>query len=458
MTAALLLFLLAGAGAPLALLLCGPRAEALPLAPLLGAGLLSLGATVEVAVGGPQLVLATTVLVLGALLSALVLLLRRPAVRPLRPVVEGLLLLGPVMALGWTLSTLHRVHVSYDGRSIWFFHARMLVGGHAVYLDQARAFPFSHPDYPPMVPATVALGWRLAGFIDYRTGQLTVAALTACATVLACLGVSRALEWSGVRGALVAGAGVGMLYGAWDEYATNGFVDPLCAALVVGAMVHGLLVPPAQRRTPLALALLVLAAMLKNEGLTFSLVVLGAVFLRQALGSAAAGRLRARSFAGCLGLVLAWPVVVHLRGVSSDLTRGMRPPGSDNRPAARAGLVLERLPHFLPGVALGFGIAAVAMLLVGARQRGRILLYLLAQLTCGALLLGVYAFGPLEIHYWIDSSLQRTSMTLHSGGLLAGLYALGVGCAWAGRNVLPRRVDARRESDVLRADSVALLD
>lgn len=458
MTAALLLLVLAGAGAPLALLVCGPRAEALPLAPLVGAALLSLGATVEVAVGGPQLVLAATVLVLGALVPALVLVRRRADVLPGRPVAEALLLLGPVAALGWTLSTLHRVHVSYDGRSIWFFHARMLVGGHAVYLDQARAFPFSHPDYPPMVPATVALGWRLAGSVDYRTGQLTVAALTACATVLACVGVGRALQWSGARGALVAGAGVGMLYGAWDEYATNGFVDPLCAALVVGAMVHGLLVPPAQRRTPLALALLVLAAMTKNEGLTFSLVVLAAVALRQALGSPGLDRVRARAFAGCLGLVLAWPVVVHLRGVSSDLTRGTRPPGSDNLPGARAALVLERLPHFLPGVAVGFGVAAAVALLVEARQRGRIALYLLAHLTCGALLLGVYAFGPLEIHYWIDSSLQRTSMTLHAGGLLAGLYAVGAGCGWAGRNLLPRRVDARGESDPVRTDGVALLD
>ena len=426
MSALLLMLLLGLAGMPLSLLLCGPRAEALPAAPLIGAGLLAAAATFEVAFGGPPLGLALIALVLGSILPASRLWARRMSVRPVRPWFELSLLVTPTLVLGWTLSTLQRVQVSYDGRSIWFFHARMLTGGHSPYLSQASAFPFSHPDYPPLVPASVSLSWRLAGTVDYRTGQLTLAALTACATVLAVLGVARALDQARWEAPVSAAVGVAVLYGVWDEYATNGFVDPLCAGLVLAAMVHGLLVRPDRRRTPLALGLVVLAAFSKNEGLTFVLVVMAAIFVRQVLERGAGERVPWRVFVGVLGLVLAWPAVAHVHGIPSDLTSGSQLVGDAARPLPRLKVVLEFLGHLLPGVTIGLmGLVAVSVL-VHRQQRGRIALLLAAQLLCALALLGVYAFGPLEIHYWVNSSLFRTSMTLRAGGLLAAVYAAAV--------------------------------
>jgi len=265
-SALLLLVVLAVAGAPLALRVCGPRAEVVALAPLLGAGYLAAAALVEVAVGGPPFALAGSALTVGALAPLTTVRKVRAgfAVAPR----DGLLLTAPVLVLGWVLTTLERVQVSYDGRSIWLFHARMLAGGRQLFLAQAHLFAFSHPDYPPLVPAAVALGWRVAG-----ATELVIGALTACATLLAGLAVARALGSTGRLAPAAAALCVGVLYGVWGQYASNGFVDPLCAALVLAAAVSGLLGAPGE--APLALTLVALAAVTKNEGLVFGLVVHG---------------------------------------------------------------------------------------------------------------------------------------------------------------------------------------
>lgn len=434
MTAALLLVVLGVAGAPLSLLLCGALAEAVLLAPLLGAAFLSFAATLEIAVGGSELLLAVVALLIGGLVPAAILIRQRTSWRWPGWPSDMLVLAPPLTVLGWTLSTLRRVHVSYDGRSIWFFHARMLIGGHDVYLAQASTFDFGHPDYPPLVPATIALGWRLAGAIDYRTGQLAVAGLTACATLLACLGVARALQWSGWRGGAAASAGALVLYGVWDEYATNGYVDPLCAALVSGAAVHGLLVRPAERRTPFVLSLLLLAALSKNEGLTFALVVLLAFALLRRLDSSGKARAQLRPFLVVGTLMLTWPVMAHARGITSDLNTRARLPGSQGRPLPRLEVVMPALVHMLPVSALGFLAASSLVLVADRAHRLRLVAFLFAQVACLLALLAVYAFGPLEIHFWVTTSLQRTTMTMRACGLLAAVYASGAAAQGMWRN------------------------
>jgi len=156
-SALLLLVVLAVAGAPLALRVCGPRAEVVALAPLLGAGYLAAAALVEVAVGGPPFALAGSALTVGALAPLTTVRKVRAgfAVAPR----DGLLLTAPVLVLGWVLTTLERVQVSYDGRSIWLFHARMLVGGRQVFLAQAHLFAFSHPTTRRWCPPR----WRSGG-------------------------------------------------------------------------------------------------------------------------------------------------------------------------------------------------------------------------------------------------------------------------------------------------------
>jgi hypothetical protein len=425
------LVLLGLAGAPLAYRLAGLRAEAVPLAPLLGAGYLAAGATWEVALGGPPLGDAIVALALGALLPMIGPICRaahaRRVFRPAFQMQEFMLLLAPVLVLGWTLTTLKRVDIAWDGRSIWFFHARMLLGGRDTFLAQAHAFQFSHPDYPPLIPAVVSLGWGLGKAIDYRQGQLSVAALTACATVLTGIAMARALAASRWLAPVVAAVCVGLCYGVWDAYATNGYVDPLTAALFLAAAVYGLLAPPGGQQVRLAIALAVLASAVKNEGLVFSLIVLVLVAVRQVLmwwrGTTTSALVRPRWFVVAFGLMLLWPLAVRSQALGSDLTAASLLHGEAADPVHRLGMTLYALSRRVgPAIAGLIGLGVVGFL--GTREAGRrVGSFLLAELGATVALLTVYATGPDEIRWWLDTSVDRTDMALRAGGLLGAVYA-----------------------------------
>jgi hypothetical protein len=427
----LLMLLLGLAGAPLSFRLVGPRAEAIPLAPLLGAGYLAVGASVEVAFGGPPLADAVVALVAGVILPMVGPTSRAVRAhriyRPAFQLQEVLLLLVPVLILGWTLSTLPRTDIGWDGRSIWFFHARMLMGGHDVFLAQAHSFPFSHPDYPPLVPATLAFGWGVGGSIDYRAGQLAVAALTACATVLAGIAVARASAGSRWLAPLVAAVCVGLSYGVWDIYGINGYVDPLMTALILAAAVYGLLAPRGVPQVRLAMALVVLASAVKNEGLVFALVVLVLLAVRQMVMAhwkpSIPIEVRPRWFVMVFGLMLLWPLVVRSQGVGSNLTAPSLLQGKAADPVYRLGIVLDALGPRLGTAMVGLvGIAVVGVL--GSRDaRLRVYGFLAVELGVAAALLAAYAMGPDEINWWLSTSLDRTDMVLRAGGLLAAVYA-----------------------------------
>lgn len=431
MSALALMMLLGIAGAPLAFRLVGPRAEVFPLAPLLGAGYLVACASFEVAFGGPPFGDAIVALAAGALLPMIGPTSRavrarrvyRHAVQPQ----EVLLLLVPVLVLGWVLSTLQRTHIGWDGRSIWFFHARMLLGGHDVFLAQAQAFPFTHADYPPLVSAALTFGWGVGGSIDYRAGQLAVAAMTACATLLAGIAVARALAAPRWLAPLVAAVSVGLCYGVWDVYGSNGYVDPLTAALFLAAATYGLLAPAGVPQVRLAIALLVLASAVKNEGLLFSLIVLVLFAARQFLkwrrDPSIPTEVRPRWFVMAFGLMLVWPLVVRAQGLGSDLTSTNLLSGAAADPLNRLGIVLDALGTGLGTAAAGLvGLAALAVL-APRDARWRVCAFLAAELGAAVALLAAYVMGPYEIHWWLQTSLHRTDMVLRAGGLLAAVYA-----------------------------------
>jgi hypothetical protein len=448
---ALALMLLLGiAGAPLSYRLVGPRAEAVPLAALLGAGYLAAGATLEVALGGPPLGDAFAALLAGTLLPMIGPLSRalraRRVYRAALQRQEVLLLLAPVLVLGWTLSTLKRTEIGWDGRSIWFFHARMLLGGREVFLAQAHAFPFSHPDYPPLVSAVLSFGWGMGGSIDYRMGQLAVAALTACATLLAGIAVARALAAARWLAPMVVALCVGLCYGVWDVYGSNGYVDPLTAALFLAAAVYGLLAPPAAQQVQLSIALAILASAVKNEGLVFSLIVLVLLAVRQLLTwrwkPSIPIEVRPRWFVMAFGLMLLWPLVVRSQGVGSNLTTASLLHGEAADPVHRLGLVLDALGPRVGLAMVGFlGLAVVGVL--GPRDaRLRICGFLAVELGAATALLAAYAMGPDEINWWLSTSLDRTDMVLRAGGLLAAVYA-----AVAAGGLLAEAVRTRRQRE-----------
>ena len=451
MNALALILALSLAGAPLAYRLAGPRAEAAPLAPLLGAGYLATGATLQIALGGPPLVDALVMLVAGTLLPMIGPITRAAHARRLRhpqvPRPEVVLLLMPSLVLVWALSALKRTDIGWDGRSIWFFHARMLLGGRDAFLSQAQAFPFSHPDYPPMVSAVLSFGWNLGGRIDYREGQLAVAALTACATVLVGLAMARALTASRWLAPVVAAVCVGLCYGVWDAYGSNGYVDPLVAALFLAAAINGLLVPPGAQPVRLAIAFAVLASAVKNEGLVFALVVLVLVAVRQLLiwrrGLSRPAAVQPWWFVMGLGLMLLWPLVVRSQGLGSDLTAVSLLQGEAADPVHRLGVVFDALGPTLGLAMAGFAGFAVVGLMCPRDVKWRVCGFLTAELGATLALLAAYAMGPSEIHWWVANSIDRTTMVLRAGGLLAAFYAVVVAGGLLVHTTLGRSLNAR---------------
>ena len=441
MTALLALCVLALSGLPLSRRLAGDTAECAVLAPLLGAGYLAAAAAVEVAVGGSMLLLGSLALAIGFIAP---LALSRPLWRrPHLPWSELLLLVAPCLVLLWTLTALQGYRLDWDARSIWLFHARMLLGGQDLFLDQARQFPFSHPDYPPLAPAAVSYTWELFGHVSYRTAQVLIAALTAAATVLVGLAIGRAV--GGPRVAPVAAAAaVATSYGVWDTHATNGQVDALVAALLLAAASYAFLAPREPRHLRLALAAAVLAAATKNEGLAFALVVivmlcLGELIRRRRSGCAPVTPLR--WLAVSAGLIIVWPLIVRAHGIDSGLTDQPPLQGAAADPVSRLGVVNDALLPMLDLVAWSAAGVLVMSLVVGGEALRRSASFCLAVVLCTTTVLAAYALGPYEINFWVSTSLPRTSMVLRAGGLLAAIYAAGLATHYllpGGRAHLPR--------------------
>ncbi len=434
MIAALAMLALGLLGVLPACAIAGARAEAVALAPLVGAGIVAVGAWIEVLIGGDLRLLSVGV---GAVVWVVSAVRVRAVLHDTVVDARSLLfMIGPLAALAWTLQSLHRYELKWDARSIWLFHARMLYGGHNTFITVAHATPFSHPDYPLLVSAPVAATWQATARIDYRTGQLLIAALTACAVILVGLCVARAAKCPTIVAVVVSVALCAALYGAFGAYATNGYVDPLCASLAAAALGYGLLVEPQRWSQSLSLVLIVLTAAAKNEGLAYAgigLVALLVLRFRLERGD--------RLWLGAYGLaavsLVAWPAIVRVHGIGSDLTR--RLPGPVEHPGYRfsqlVGPEIARYGTFPAAV-----LAVLVVIVVKRTRRDGVILYLAALIGSAVALNLVYVVGPNEINYWIATSLDRTTQTIQALCLLV-ITVAGVLAA----TQLARARPARRE-------------
>lgn len=421
MTAALAMVALGLLGVLPAYAIAGARAEAVALAPLVGAGIVAVGAWIEVLIGGDLRLLSVGV---GAVVWVVSAVRVRAVLHDAVDARSLLLMIGPLAALAWTLQSLHRYELFWDARSIWLFHARMLYGGHDTFISVAHATPFSHPDYPLLVSAPVAATWHATARIDYRTGQLLIAALTACAVILVGLCVARAAKCPTIVAVVVSGALCAALYGSFGAFATNGYVDPLCASLAAAALGYGLLVEPQRWSQSLSLVLIALTAAAKNEGLAYAgigLVALLVLRFRLEPGD----RLRLGTYGLAAVSLVAWPAIVRVHGISSDLTR--RLPGPVEHPGYRFSQLVG--PEFARYGTFPAAVLAVLVVIVVKRsRRDGAILYLAALIGSAVALNLVYVFGPNEINYWITTSLDRTTQTIQAlcllvitvAGVLAG--------------------------------------
>ncbi|HEX2178848.1 MAG TPA: hypothetical protein VHL54_04905 [Actinomycetota bacterium] len=401
-----------GCGAAPAVAAVGLRPEAIPLSALFSALMCSAAGIAALMFAGPVLPLAVAI-VLAANGAALTALRRRRPGGQTAGVVAGLVTIA-VAAV--PLAALRRPVVDWDARSIWSFHGRWFYAG-GDYLREALdnpAFVFSHTDYPPAVPATMGVLWRLGGGIDPWVGQVATGLLNFSAVAL--VGLAVAGLGSHRRPALrclTGGLAVLAVYGSAMEYAANGYVDLLWAAGVAAGAVYLLAAPWSSRNLVLGVTALLLAGLTKNEGTLVALVVLGLAALRHRTRGARLAPLGASA-----AVLLAWVGVARLFGAESDL--------SDSALDALAGR-LEVGPRFGP-IVEAFGRQTALFLVVGVAVTAAGWLFLrsvrdgmplgstfwtwTAAAGTAAILGAAYLVSPHEIRWHLATSVERTTIGL----------------------------------------------
>lgn len=183
-------------------------------------------------------------------------LLALPAVRDLRtaPLVLAVLVLV-LIALGSPSD-------GWDPRSIWLFHAKRIYLEGTLYAQLDDYAPWSHNDYPALVPLLMACAAGLAGHWNELLPKAVAPLLLLPALLL--IAPSFRSRWCGVLFAV-------LLLRLARDMLINGYMDPLVAvyavAAVATAMRHRMSGKHGGSRELVAFMLLVaVLSMLKNEG------------------------------------------------------------------------------------------------------------------------------------------------------------------------------------------------
>ena len=326
--------------------------------------------------------------------------------------------------------------VRWDGRSIWFFHARMIWIEGALRETAGWTHPsivFSHPDYPLLVPALAAQLAYLKGhwneFVPkgslvlmlvpialwvFSFRKMTLSFVLLVLAVFAGLG---AWQWNGfMDGYLAIYSAVALLM--FGRYLSQGNTVDLCSSMVAVGI----------------------AASLKNEGLLFaacfisSVLVLGLKYSECTVTSLAA-RLRSDYLVvGVLFLsiapILMWEVCKRAWGLQSELTGD--PFQTFTRLSVRLfdGTTPQYLLNYLTVQATATSLLTVVVAAVVIFQRRwRLKLHpgaAVAALTAALYVCGLYAIylsTPYNLYFHVTTSGTRT-MTTGTVALLVGVFFL----------------------------------
>ncbi len=424
---------LAGAGALPVWCLSGRKLVAFPLMPLAGSVIGAVSATCSIVIAGTLLQWFVGWSVMAAVVAVAIMWKRRPGgitsaqnrKVQLRPLSGGaaLVLLGVV---AWTLRTVSVPNVGFDTRAIWLLHARWLTHGHA-FAHAAIVNPFlilSHPGYPPLVSAAMALTWQLSGDGMDRAAVITVALLNACALFVAAWGIVEAarrgaarLEIGRHRRQFITGSSVfvaaltilvtGGVLGTFD---TNGYADPLWSLAAVGAVVWGLSLPPTMSSLGVSVILVLVAGLTKVEGIAVAMIIVVVLTARLYGYGRRRRQLLLSGFTGLVAL-LVWPLAALVMGVPNDPSlRGSR----EGSLIDRAHRTFSAAAPHLEVVLLAVGCGVVGFLFLReVRQRLGLGNDLWAWAALGGAILvlgGAYVFGPGNVELWLDTSVDRTTI------------------------------------------------
>jgi hypothetical protein len=434
------LLLLVVVGLPMAYAVARDVVVAVVLAPLVGGLQCTAAAIAMVVVGGP-LPLWLLVVTVAAWLVAVALIRRPRAPLPSLGPVDLVVMYGPLLLPALLV---RRPPVAWDARSIWWFHAAWVDGGGAAFRDALGnpAFVFSHPDYPPFAPATVAGAWAVTPGSGLWVAQAVTTVLTLSAVAVLAYAVRHLVPTVSPWIARLAALAVGL--GLWSvaEYGiAGGYVDHLCAAALAAAVVllfvGGSVVAPG-RRTPepdasvasgslaLAVVLLSVAALTKNEGL----VGVGIVALLFTVRARAELRRAAWVWVPVAVGVL-WSVVARVFGAASDLSSSPRIGqlrSGDLTPLERVGPTLSKLGGQVGWVVAGAAVVSlVGAVTLGRRRRSLGLVGIgwpwLVMAIYTAALVGTYVISPYDLQWHLLTSVDRV-------GVLLVLVALATTASW----------------------------
>ena len=405
------------------------------LAPLVGAAMAAVATELELAIAWSLLLWYVVVAIVVNAVSVAWWIGRGRQQEGSRQSLEWVLLTAAVVgaALVIPLIGLRAQMFGWDAEQIWLTHAMMISGGHHELLSslQNHSYWSGNPDYPPLVPAAGALAFAFYGLGNLHIAVDMTVLLSACAVGVVATGIATvgsAGRAAAKGGAVAVGAAICVVaFAISGIYGVNGYADLLWAAAAVGAVVWGLVLPRSGSALATAWACAVMASLTKNEGLTTSLVVLAMIavryvgatlpFLPDSGGTTATARwVRNGARFAVLLIVpaapgLAWAALMRLIGLND---RFFSTSSYDESASTRAYATIHGMADHL-----AVAPVAAAALLVGCclfrRERKRAGLgnpawLWLACLASLAIIFYTYVAGSLEIHSWLASSVNRTTI------------------------------------------------
>jgi hypothetical protein len=400
------------------------------VAPLIGAASAAVAVELELGVGGTMIAWFVVVAVMVNVLS-LAILLRRGSL----PRWEGggwslFLLAGVLVALAVPLTGLRAHEVGYDPAVIWTTHTLLVSSGHQTLVSglQNPAYAYSNPSYPPLIPGVGALGYAFAGRSVLVLGSELTALLNAAAVGLIATGIARtsrpSTRWGHAATIALSALICLVCFGVGGDYGINGYTDVLWSAAAVGAVIWGLVLPRSWSNVMVAWSCAIVASLTKNEGLLAALAILllialryRAPLLRRRDGVDSGWGELVRSWASWVVVVivpalpgLVWAIQIHVLGIKDDF---FGTPQSESL-YLRGSATIAAMSHYLAVVP-----AAVLVILIGCTwfrgtrrtmQLGHPAWLWAAWLGGMGFIFATYVFGSPEIHWWLSTSVDRTTI------------------------------------------------
>jgi len=363
----------------------------------------------------------------------------------LDPLTAGVLAVGVATAAFYFLNLLVQPLVGWDAIAMWLFKAKVFFDAGAVDLSlvPVNVSPpvERHLDYPPLFPLMLDSFWVLIGHVDGVIGKsigfifLIAAVASAAATLLPLLGKRLT--------ALIAFLLVAMptLQTSFVLPYYMGYADYAVAALMMISLAH--LYRSARlgrdQASALSFAFAALAALTKNEGITFLIVVSIVIGAGLAWGFFKQREWPSRRLivvaAASIIPVLAWQAYARVHGFNNDLVSQQHPQWTVELLASRAQTIATFLWHLIdrfndyPWLVLAWIVSITLAVLSKDRRLAAVwaIVTIQAAFYCLALLLSPYAVSFLLTTAADRLILQLSpSLVLLLGLALSGAPSAGV--------------------------------